>query len=90
MLEQLFAGPLNSDLRRRQSTDYLSPLSTQNLGTERPRLSHNHSATASGSPMRERFGALRRRDSTGISSKSQNIRLCKTHVESPDLKNPLL
>lgn len=64
---QLFAGPLNSDLRRRQSTDYLSPLSTQNLGSDRPRLNHSTSTSSIGSPMRERFGALmtRRRDSTG-------------------------
>lgn len=61
---QLFAGPLNSELRRRQSTDYLSPLVTTHPG-DRPRLNHNNSGT--GSPMRERFGGLmgRRKDSTG-------------------------
>lgn len=62
---QLFAGPLNSDLRRRQSTDYLSPLNTSATG-ERPRL--NTATSAAGSPLRERFGSLmgrRRGDSTG-------------------------
>ncbi|KAJ3910413.1 hypothetical protein F5879DRAFT_929457 [Lentinula edodes] len=61
--KKLFATPLNSDLRRRQSTDYLH-LNTQNL--ERPRLSHANTASATGSPLRERFGSLmtRRRDST--------------------------
>ncbi|TFK36780.1 hypothetical protein BDQ12DRAFT_724615 [Crucibulum laeve] len=59
--KKLFAGPLNSDLRRRQSTDYLSPLNTNSLGGERPRLNHN-SSSATGSPLRERFGALKRRD----------------------------
>ncbi|KAE9409327.1 hypothetical protein BT96DRAFT_962438 [Gymnopus androsaceus JB14] len=64
--KKLFATPLNSDLRRRQSTDFLH-LNTQNL--ERPRLNHANSASAAGSPLRERFGSLmtRRRDSTGQS-----------------------
>lgn len=62
---QLFSGPLNSDLRRRQSTDYPSPLATGSAITERPRLSHNSSMAATGSPLRERFGSLKRRDSTG-------------------------
>jgi PERQ amino acid-rich with GYF domain-containing protein len=64
-MPQLFAGPLNSDLRRRQSTDYLSPLSTQPPGGDRTRF--NHSNTGSGSPMRERFGSYmgKRRESTG-------------------------
>ncbi|KDQ54906.1 hypothetical protein JAAARDRAFT_160210 [Jaapia argillacea MUCL 33604] len=57
---KLFAGPLNSEIRRRQSTDYLSPLATP---SERPRLPHAN--TAGGSPMRERFTLVgRRRDST--------------------------
>ncbi|KAF5356065.1 hypothetical protein D9756_004015 [Leucocoprinus leucothites] len=60
--KKLFAGPLNSDIRRRQSTDYLSPLSTANLGSGGPRLNHNSAAV--GSPMRERFGSIKRRDST--------------------------
>lgn len=64
---QIFAGPLNSDLRRRpsQSTDFLSPLNTSAL--ERPRLAHSTSSTAN-SPLRERFGALKRRDSGPIGS----------------------
>ncbi|KAF9015443.1 hypothetical protein BDQ17DRAFT_44017 [Cyathus striatus] len=61
--KKLFSGPLNSDLRRRQSTDYLSPLNTNSLGAERPRLNHNTSSNA-GSPLRERFGALKRRESS--------------------------
>ncbi|RDB28984.1 hypothetical protein Hypma_015129 [Hypsizygus marmoreus] len=61
--KKLFQGPLNSDLRRRQSTDYLSPLSTQSLGNDRPRISLNTPTSATGSPMRDRFGPLRRRDS---------------------------
>jgi hypothetical protein len=59
---QLFTGPLNSDLRRRQSTDYLSPLNTSALGIERPRMALN-TTSAIGSPSRERFGTLKRRDS---------------------------
>ncbi|KAF8061015.1 hypothetical protein FPV67DRAFT_1632041 [Lyophyllum atratum] len=61
--KKLFQGPLNSDLRRRQSTDLLSPLSTQGLGTERSRLGLNSPASATASPLRDRFGALRRRES---------------------------
>ncbi|GLB36523.1 putative GYF domain containing protein [Lyophyllum shimeji] len=60
--KKLFQGPLNSDLRRRQSTDLLS-LSTQGLGTDRARFSLNSPASAAASPLRDRFGALRRRDS---------------------------
>ncbi|KZT67669.1 hypothetical protein DAEQUDRAFT_385710 [Daedalea quercina L-15889] len=60
--KKLFAGSLNSEIRRRQSTDVLSPLAIS-LG-ERPKL--GHAATAAGSPMRERMSNLmsRRRDST--------------------------
>jgi len=60
-LPQLFAGPLNSDIRRRQSTDYLLPLSTTSLGSSGSRL--NSHATVAGSPLRERFGSIKRRDS---------------------------
>ncbi|KAK7694174.1 hypothetical protein QCA50_001354 [Cerrena zonata] len=58
---KIFAGSLNSEIRRRQSTDYLSPLNTS-LG-ERPKLGHT---TSAGSPLRERMGTFagRRRDST--------------------------
>ncbi|EAU92624.1 hypothetical protein CC1G_01669 [Coprinopsis cinerea okayama7 len=63
--KKLFSGPLNSDLRRRQSTDYLSPLNTSSLG-DRPRLNHApNSATAS--PLRDRYPALKRRDSNADS-----------------------
>ncbi|KAG6891097.1 hypothetical protein C0995_014187 [Termitomyces sp. Mi166 len=53
-------GPLNSDLRRRQSSDLLSPLSTQTLGNDRSRHTLNSPSSATGSPLRDRFGALRR------------------------------
>ncbi|EIN13245.1 hypothetical protein PUNSTDRAFT_139864 [Punctularia strigosozonata HHB-11173 SS5] len=61
--KKLFLGPLNSELRRRQSTDYLSPLNTPAIGGERPRLVHQASGAIS--PMREKFSGLmgRRRDS---------------------------
>ncbi|KAI1786298.1 hypothetical protein LXA43DRAFT_1034392 [Ganoderma leucocontextum] len=61
--KKLFAGPLNSEVRRRQSTDFLSPLNTSGLG-DRPKLNH---PTSAGSPMRERIGSFmgrRRGDST--------------------------
>ncbi|EIW86395.1 hypothetical protein CONPUDRAFT_148488 [Coniophora puteana RWD-64-598 SS2] len=59
--KKLFAGPLNSELRRRQSGDVVN---TPSNSSDRPRIGHNNSAGAS--PMRERFGSLmnRRRDST--------------------------
>ncbi|KAI0757426.1 hypothetical protein C8Q80DRAFT_1091984 [Daedaleopsis nitida] len=53
--KKLFAGPLNSEVRRRQSTDFLSPLTTSGLG-ERPKL--NHATSGAGSPMRERIGSF--------------------------------
>ncbi|GBE78526.1 predicted protein [Sparassis crispa] len=61
--KKIFAGSLNSEIRRRQSTDYLSPLATPSLG-DRPKL--NHTTSGAGSPMRERLGGFvgRRRDST--------------------------
>ncbi|KAJ7169427.1 hypothetical protein C8R46DRAFT_1264215 [Mycena filopes] len=63
--KKLFAGSLNSELRRRQSIDYMSPTLSIQTG-ERPRLPHSTSASGTGSPMRERFGALsmRRRESS--------------------------
>ncbi|KAJ7176730.1 hypothetical protein C8R46DRAFT_1213311 [Mycena filopes] len=63
--KKLFAGSLNSELRRRQSIDYMSPNLSIQTG-ERPRLPHSTSASGTGSPMRERFGALskRRRESS--------------------------
>ncbi|KAH7914466.1 hypothetical protein BJ138DRAFT_1143807 [Hygrophoropsis aurantiaca] len=55
--KKLFAGPLNSEIRRRQSTDLMNTLSPQ---SDRSRL--NHSNTGGGSsPMRDRFGSLMRR-----------------------------
>ncbi|KAH8101371.1 hypothetical protein BXZ70DRAFT_88074 [Cristinia sonorae] len=58
--KKIFAGPLNSEVRRRQSTDYLSPLTT-----DRPKLGHLNSGGPA-SPLRERMGNFvgRRRDST--------------------------
>ncbi|KAJ7151497.1 hypothetical protein C8R46DRAFT_485816 [Mycena filopes] len=63
--KKLFAGSLNSELRRRQSIDYMSPTLSIQTG-ERPRLPHSTSASGTGSPMREIFGALsmRRRESS--------------------------
>jgi PERQ amino acid-rich with GYF domain-containing protein len=59
---QLFSGSINSEVRRRQSSDYLSPLATQ--PGERPKLSHSGSGMPS--PLRERFGGLtRKRDGAG-------------------------
>lgn len=57
---QLFAGSINSGPRRRPSGDHLPPLSTS---TDRTRL--NYTGSVAGSPLRERFGPHRRRDSTG-------------------------
>ncbi|KAI0028290.1 hypothetical protein K488DRAFT_89876 [Vararia minispora EC-137] len=55
---KLFSGSLNSEIRRRQSSDYLSPLTPTG---DRPKL--NGSGVAS--PMRERFNLIaRRRDSS--------------------------
>lgn len=60
MAEQLFASSLNSDLRRRQSNDYLSSLALQGSTGERPRP-NNSAAT----PMRERFGSVLKRKGIG-------------------------
>ncbi|KAG1755061.1 uncharacterized protein EDB91DRAFT_270280 [Suillus paluster] len=57
--KKLFAGPLNSELRRRQSTDLISTLSSP---SDRPRL--NHSNTVGGSSIRGFSLMGRRRDST--------------------------
>ena len=74
---QLFAGPLNSEMRRRPSTDYMS-LSTTGLG-ERPKLTHAN--TAGNSPMRERIGGFmgRRRDSTGTRRPLHLFAVCVAH-----------
>ncbi|KAF8213572.1 hypothetical protein K438DRAFT_1661780 [Mycena galopus ATCC 62051] len=62
--KKLFAGSLNSELRRRQSIDQFYPLAIQTTG-DRPRLPHSASS-GTGSPLRERFGGLsmRRRESS--------------------------
>jgi len=85
MFYQLFAGPLNSELRRRpsQSTEYLSPLNTS--GLERPRLNHASSSANANSPLRERFGALKRKDSAASASGTSLLLIngimnsCPTH-----------
>jgi PERQ amino acid-rich with GYF domain-containing protein len=79
---KLFAGPLNSELRRRQSVDYIS-LTTAQTG-ERLRTNHNPSL---GSPMRERFGSYmgKRRDSTGQSPLHVTTRLLTRCQDQPPL-----
>ncbi len=69
MVIQLFAGSLNSEIRRRpsQSADHFSPLNTS--GLERPRIMHSGAAAAN-SPMRERFGGMKRKDSAGANTGS--------------------
>ncbi|KAJ7456540.1 hypothetical protein FB451DRAFT_1276327 [Mycena latifolia] len=80
----LFAGSLNSELRRRQSIDYLSPLSTQGTTGERPRLPHSNSASGTGSPLRERFGGLmRRRDSSDQLSPTVPRKLSLSSAQAP-------
>ncbi|KAJ6574666.1 hypothetical protein B0H19DRAFT_1125145 [Mycena capillaripes] len=80
--KKLFAGSLNSELRRRQSTDYLSPLSIQT--GERPRLPHSTSASGTGSPLRERFGGLmRRRDSADQLSTPPPRKLSLSSTQAP-------
>ncbi|VDC01957.1 unnamed protein product [Peniophora sp. CBMAI 1063] len=55
---KLFSGPLNSELRRRQSTEQFSPLAI-GIGGVKP------NGAVAGSPMRERFTNIaRRRDSS--------------------------
>ncbi|KAJ7630500.1 hypothetical protein FB45DRAFT_833102 [Roridomyces roridus] len=81
--KKLFGGPLNSDLRRRQSIDHLSPLAIQGSPGERPRLPHSTSSGA-GSPMRERFGGLmRRRDSSDQLSSSVPRKLSLSGTQPP-------
>lgn len=61
-MPQLFAVSINSEVRRRQSSDYLSPLGMQS--GERPKIPHTSSGGAT--PLRERFGGMmRKRDNTG-------------------------
>ncbi|KAL1749161.1 hypothetical protein HDZ31DRAFT_28466 [Schizophyllum fasciatum] len=83
--KKAFAGPLNSEIRRRQSTDFLPTISTQ--GLERPRLATSASAAAAGSPHRERFGALmaRRRDSTDALPATTPRKLSLTGTQAPML-----
>ncbi|KAJ7655269.1 hypothetical protein DFH06DRAFT_496661 [Mycena polygramma] len=79
--KKLYAGSLNSDLRRRQSTDFLSPLSVQT--GERPRLPHSASS-GTGSPLRERFGGLvRRRDSADQLSAPLPRKLSLSSTQTP-------
>ncbi|KAJ6626887.1 hypothetical protein B0H10DRAFT_463165 [Mycena sp. CBHHK59/15] len=81
--KKLFAGSLNSELRRRQSVDYLSPLTIQGT-TERPRLPHNNSTSGTSSPLRERFGGLmRRRDSSDQLTSSVPRKLSLSNTQAP-------
>ncbi|KAF6766497.1 hypothetical protein DFP72DRAFT_866688 [Ephemerocybe angulata] len=88
--KKLFAGPLNSDLRRRQSTDFLSPLNLSTLGTERPRL--HQSPSTNGSPLRERYPGLKRRDSNADSPTVPTLtrKTSLSALQSPSLttRNP--
>ncbi|KAJ7022069.1 hypothetical protein C8F04DRAFT_1139338 [Mycena alexandri] len=80
--KKLFAGSLNSELRRRQSIDYMSPLSIQT--GERPRLPHSTSS-GTGSPMRERFGGLsmRRRESSDQLTQAPPRKLSLSSTQVP-------
>ncbi|TRM62398.1 hypothetical protein BD626DRAFT_499090 [Schizophyllum amplum] len=82
--KKAFAGPLNSEIRRRQSTDFLPTISTQ--GLDRPRLATSNSVAAS-SPHRERFGALmsRRRDSSDAFPATTPRKLSLTGTQAPIL-----
>ncbi|KZT06209.1 uncharacterized protein LAESUDRAFT_736963 [Laetiporus sulphureus 93-53] len=79
--KKIFSGPLNSEIRRRQPTDGLSPLNSS-LG-ERPKLGHSASTTLS--PMRERMGGLmgRRRDSTEPPPLTLPRKLSLSSVQGP-------
>ncbi|KAH9994407.1 hypothetical protein BJV77DRAFT_994542 [Russula vinacea] len=56
------SSSINSEVRRRQSTDYLSPHAMQS--GERPK--HSHTGPG-GAPLRERFGGMmRKRDGTAL------------------------
>ncbi|KIJ68628.1 hypothetical protein HYDPIDRAFT_179700 [Hydnomerulius pinastri MD-312] len=83
--KKLFAGPLNSELRRRQSTDLINTLSSP---SDRPRL--NHANTAAGSPMRDRFGPLlgRRRDSTDQPPLTLPRKLSLSNTQGGPLASP--
>ncbi|KAJ7293786.1 hypothetical protein C8J57DRAFT_1269996 [Mycena rebaudengoi] len=81
--KKLFAGSLNSDLRRRQSIDYLSPLAIGSPGA-RPGLPHSSSTSGTGSPLRERFGGLmRRRDSSDQLTSSLPRKLSLSGIQAP-------
>ncbi|EKM60710.1 uncharacterized protein PHACADRAFT_133413 [Phanerochaete carnosa HHB-10118-sp] len=80
--KKLFAGPLNSEMRRRPSADYLS-LSTAGL-TERPKL--NHSTTGPNSPLRERLGGYmgrRRENSTDQPPLTLPRKLSQSSIHAP-------
>ncbi|KAH7929382.1 hypothetical protein BV22DRAFT_1057157 [Leucogyrophana mollusca] len=77
--KKLFAGPLNSEIRRRQSTDLINTMSPP---SDRPRL--NHTNTGGASPMRERFGSLmRRRESTDQPPSSLPRKLSLSNTQGP-------
>ncbi|KAI0762078.1 hypothetical protein BC629DRAFT_986405 [Irpex lacteus] len=81
--KKIFASPLNSEMRRRPSTDYLA-LSTAALG-ERPKLGHSTSSGL-GSPMRERIGGFmgrRRGDSTDQAPLTIPRKLSQSSLQPP-------
>ncbi|KAF9229531.1 hypothetical protein BS17DRAFT_743706 [Gyrodon lividus] len=83
--KKLFAGPLNSELRRRQSTDLIN---TSSSPSDRHRLNHVNSAT--GSPMRDRFGPFlgRRRDSTDQPPLTLPRKLSLSNTQGGTLASP--
>lgn len=77
---KLFAGSINSEVRRRQSSDYLSPLGMQS--GERQKLSHTGSGGAT--PLRERFGGMmRKRDSTDQPAQTTPRKLSLSSPQGP-------
>ncbi|KAF8446148.1 hypothetical protein L210DRAFT_840512 [Boletus edulis BED1] len=81
--KKLFAGPLNSELRRRQSADLTNSLSSP---SDRQRLSHSNSATNS----TMRYGPFmgRRRDSTDQSPLHLPRKLSLSNIQGGTLASP--
>ncbi|KAG9314550.1 hypothetical protein JVU11DRAFT_5350 [Chiua virens] len=81
--KKLFAGPLNSELRRRQSTDLMNSLSSP---SDRQRLSHSNSAANN----TMRYGSFlgRRRDSTDQPPLSLPRKLSISNTQGATLTSP--
>ncbi|KAI6142776.1 hypothetical protein BKA82DRAFT_4516287 [Pisolithus tinctorius] len=80
--KKLFAGPLNSEIRRRQPSDLVNTLSST---SDRPRVNH---VGGGGGPVRDRFGPMmgRRRviEANGIAFNNGMINgLSKSQYNSP-------